>query len=270
MTAINSEMGISQVVDGVGEKAEGAKALEEVKPKLWRIPADRIESPNVSVEIAVRHARSIARLVHEPQIHARFSKLPHDEFDITALDDLDKAALAAWYARLDAMATAATPSDVKLPAELVVEATELRAKLSRMLEYYLGDDAKVAAELAFIRSGTGHQDLINDLTRLAQLHRDHRQTLARDSKYFRAEDATHADELARAMFETISSTQSSAKERTELAARAWTLLRDRYDEVASAGRWLLRNEGGEDIFPKLTSIGRSGSHKREKKLPPTT
>jgi hypothetical protein len=44
--------------------------------------------------------------------------------------------------------------------------------------------------------------------------------------------------------------------------RAWSLLVITYGEVSAAGRWLFRQENGEERFPSLYTVGRQRRSRR--------
>jgi hypothetical protein len=65
--------------------------------------------------------------------------------------------------------------------------------------------------------------------------------------------------LAAQLFETLALAQGGVGRAASLRDRAWTLLSRCYEEVAAAGRWLLRHEPKVDAyFPSLHAVGRPG------------
>jgi len=92
-------------------------------------------------------------------------------FDLKQLGRLRTIALATWHAR---QLQAELASTAALPEEVFREAQAARAKMLRVLEYHMGDVADVAADLEYIRSGAGYQDVASDLRMLADLYEDRR------------------------------------------------------------------------------------------------
>lgn len=72
----------------------------------------------------------------------------------------------------------------------------------RVLEHYFDDDADVGPRLAAIRSGSGRQDLANDLEQLADLYgeEDVHTIASKDPKHWRKDDVASARRLAQSIF----------------------------------------------------------------------
>jgi hypothetical protein len=81
-------------------------------------------------------------------------------------------------------------------ANLVTEATALRARMFEVAGHFLDDDPAHEAEVAEIRAGTGYQDAANDLYALGGLYEKHGELFAHDRKNDRAKDAREAKRVA--------------------------------------------------------------------------
>ena len=160
--------------------------------------------------------------------------------------------------------TASTPA-VKVSLGLLQEASALRTRMLAVCEYFLGDQPEHAAELRDIRQGQGYQDLADDLARLAALYEREDAVVRQDTKYYRAGDDKQARTLAARILAEVAASAPTAAADTrggkvpaarEAAYRAFAVLAHCYEEVAAAGRYLLRHEGGAELFCSLYSAGR--------------
>ena len=136
-------------------------------------------------------------------------------------------------------------------------------------EYHLNDHPEVGPHLAALRSGSGHQDLAADLLGYAGVYREHWDVLSADKKHFRPADADDAVKIAEEMIALLGARLGpEARLAADHLARAWTLLLDTYEEVASTGQWLVRHEANaEHAFPSLFSLVRT---RRSRKPKPET
>lgn len=240
------------------DPAAGERALAEIRTHLVALEPHEVETPNVDLELAALAALNVARLVHEPSLLERLRSMPAAEFDHEQLGRLEPLAWAAWYAhRVHQIASQSATSAV-VPVALAEAATELERRMQRCVEYHLADHAAAAPKVAFLRAGNGYRDLAGDLMGYAELYRAYVEELRHDRKQYREGDADEAERLAKQLFETLALAQGGAGQAASLRDRAWTLLSRCYDEVATAGRWLLRHEANvAELFPLLQVAGRS-------------
>jgi hypothetical protein len=179
------------------EAARCETAFNALRRRLEEIPADQVETPRVSPQRAANAARSVAEYAARPDVRVRFERLARGvELRLQLLDELFLAADAAWHARQRLEDLQSAPVEGQVAAALHHEATTLRARMLRVLEYHLGDDAALAARMAAIRGGKGSIDLRNDLLALAELYRQHHAELADDRRHYRADDADSATRMA--------------------------------------------------------------------------
>lgn len=149
-----------------------------------------------------------------------------------ALDRLATAARAIRFIRAKLVQAQSVEDDVVVPAELVDTADALRRAMITVLDYNLGEKVEMAASLAFIRQGQGHQDRVNDLHALATHYEENATALAKDGARYDAKDARRARECAALIQERIVAERKTASARwTELQAGANTLMLDAYERV---------------------------------------
>lgn len=171
------------------------------------------------------------------------------------------AALLAIAARSSELTSGAT-----IPVNVVEEASALKARTLRVLEYYFGDHPTVGPKLSVVRAGTGYQDLATDLEVVADLYEDAslKATNSRDPMYYHAEDSARARRLASAIFEALGlGSDGQAKGLAEWGQRAWTLLSRTYDELRLAGQYTFADQ--EDVaasYPSLVAFVRASAAQR--------
>ncbi|MDI1444936.1 hypothetical protein [Polyangium sp. 6x1] len=249
--------------------ADAAKAaFEKLLPRFEQIPKDSLQSPNTSVDAAAIVALGIARELSAPETRARFELLPKELFDIAALDDLEAAALAAWYAATSLLSANAQGTEAKLPVELVDDATTLKARMLKVGDYHFDPASPTGREIADIRVGTGYRDLAQDLARLARLYRTEKKQLENDKVHYSAEDAARADELSHRIVAELSASRSTEQALwVERVQRAFALLLGLYGEVTTTATWLRRKEGGAAAYPSLVTAGRAARRGRAEEPP---
>jgi hypothetical protein len=259
----------------VVEMTSAREAFEALRGAIEGLDAADVLSAHVDVQLAAAVAHSVAqRDASTPARRAEFGRLAKAGFyDLEALDRLPRVALATWYARQQQVGRASRASGASVPEAVLREAQQLRGTMLRVLEHWLDDDADIASELAVIRSGTGYQDLANDLEALAELYeRDEvRKLIADDRKHYRASDVADAKRAARAIFQGLGLAQEGdAKRWLELTLRAWTLLFEGYEDHRAAGTFIFREREAVAVtYPSLISSVRSAPSRRAPETPTT-
>jgi hypothetical protein len=250
---------MQEIIDVIS--AEKARlAFEAMLPSLD--VQNELRRANTGLDRAIIFGASTGRMVQQPEVLARFASLPAGEFDIQHALRLEPAALATWYASL-MLRSASVTVGVKIPEHVMAKATAIKHLMLKVLEYNLGHDANLIAELADIREGTGYVDLASDLVRLATLYQAHAADLATDVRHYQADDAETAGRTAQAIHQVLGDGRdTSARYWSNYLPRAWSLLVTTYEEVSAAGRWLFRHENGEARFPSLYTIGRQRRSRR--------
>ncbi|HSN97577.1 MAG TPA: hypothetical protein VLS89_04730, partial [Candidatus Nanopelagicales bacterium] len=114
------------------------KALTELTPRLLALSADSLATASTGVQRAAVTAAAVGRFVKSPDVVVRFERLPDEEFQIAAVHDLEKVALAAWYTTIKLQSASANRSEAKLPVSLVLGATEVKQRMLKVSEYHLG------------------------------------------------------------------------------------------------------------------------------------
>jgi hypothetical protein len=251
------------------QPSRGQTAFTELKPHLDALPIDRLLRTNVDIEAIAIAVLGVAQRVTQPPWYPRFQSLPHEEFDLSRVDQLPAVAWAAWYAAKQANNVRALMSSAKLPSALIVRATEIEGRMQRLCEYHLSDHPEIGRVLARLRSGGGYRDLAGDLLGYADIYRAQRDLLSRDTKHYRPTDLNDAIHTAEEMLMALGAAAGPEGRRvSEDLARAWTLLALVYDEVSKTGLWLMRNEpeaAQREMFPLLFAIGRPGVGRRPRR-----
>jgi hypothetical protein len=245
-------------------------AYQALVPRLAALPRDRLLVVNVEVQTAAVFALGISRLVAEPGMRARFAELAGIAgYDDACTQELAPAAQAAWYARHRLTLANAVRTEARLPVVLVEEATALRARLLKLVDYWLAEDALIAAEIAAIRVGTGHQDLANDLIALASMVERHHASVSLDKKLYRPDDTSRAKALSGEILEQLGATATAEQSEWSAALpRVWTHLLATYEEVRRGARFLFAHEGADERFPSLVAVGRAAATRPAKDAAP--
>lgn len=231
------------------------------------MPASSLRPVRVDLQRAAAIVHSVSTRDAAPGRRARFERLAEGGFfDLTPLDRLRPLALSAWFVRHQQVEAVAMRSQASVSPEVATQAQEARTRMLRVLEYHFDDDPTVARRLAYIRSGTGYQDLANDLFALAEMYEapELAMAIAVDGKRYRVDDASEARRLATELFAGLGLVgPSDAARWNDLAQRIWTLLSTTYDEVRAAGLFLFRNEDGVAAsYPSLFTATRAGGRSR--------
>ena len=246
----------------------GKQALRTLKPHLAALPEAELGNLKVDVEAATYAALGVAGFVGAPEVKARFARLPEEEFDMACVTGLETACFATLYALAEARAAGALESNARIAPQIAAEAAEVEARMQALCEYQLQDDPEIGPLLDRLRPGNGHRDLANDLLGYARIYDLRAAVVKGDQKHYRATDAARARELAGLYIQAFSAAMTPrARAAYDSYARAWALLRRRYDEVRAAGLWLFRADPTRDErFPSLFAAARPNVG-RPKKTP---
>ena len=247
------------------DEASGVAAFSRRRGQLVALPVHSVGMIHYGVRLAATSALGLWALIEERGLRHVYVE--------TAANATPELARTLWYIRHRLDEQVALGSRATLPTELLDAATELRRDMLRVLEFRLGDDAEVAARLDFIRRGTGHQDLADDLVRLGGLYHTHKNTLSGMPRPYQSTDADRASKLAAQILMTLGlqpaleKTGAGAKatghdnlDWGDLQARAATLLEQSYDEVAAAGRYLCRHK--PDLAARFAPLGSVARNRR--------
>jgi len=250
----------------------GQAALDKLRLRLSSVAADSLTGPRYNVRLGATAALRLLEEVRQAGLLDRLRKLHSiGEFDASLLDLLPDLAHAAWYIRHRLDQTTALTGEARVPASLLESAHALRAHMLRVLDFHFADDSTVGPQLAYIRRGTGHQDLADDLVGLAALYRSHHVTLASTPLHFRPSDASQAEQHATQILVELGQDQSRQPgEWADLQRRVSALLEPAYEELASAARYLSRQDPqSESRYPRLHAVARTRPQPTKKTPDPT-
>jgi hypothetical protein len=249
------------VVHSMNE-ATAKAAFEKLRPTLEAMPREELMPVRVDVQLAAAIAHSIGiRDGAEPRRTRLQAAAKSGLFDLAVFERLPNVALAVWYARQQQQQAGAVSSEAVVPVVIVKDAQTVRGRMLRVLEHYFDDDADVGPRLVSIRSGTGLQDLANDLEQLADLYEedDVHPVISKDPKHWRKDDVASARRFAQSIFRGLGlGTAGDAAQWADLTQRAWTLLNTLYDEARATGRFVFRKDEDVEItYPSLVAATRS-------------
>ncbi|HKO46659.1 MAG TPA: hypothetical protein VJV79_03000 [Polyangiaceae bacterium] len=257
-----------EAVRGSSIDASAARAaFDNVQARLNAVPLDQLQPIRVDVQAAAAVAHGIAVRDGAPERRVVFERLSTAGlFEMHWLDSLAELSLATWHTRQQQQVSSGVSSGVTLPVNVIEEASALRSRMLRVLEYYFGDHPTIGPKLSVVRAGTGYQDLANDLEVTADLYEEPalKAILVRDPMHYQAEDPARARALASTIFGALGlGSEGQAKRLAESSQRAWTLLARAYDKLRLAGQYIFADQ--EDVaatYPSLVSIVRAPATRR--------
>lgn len=237
--------------DALASRGEFAAAFARVLPEIVALPREEVRRINVNVLGAAKIA-----LGARPKLLALRDALRAKLIDPPdwAIDKLRDYALAAVHAY--ARVLPHDEGDTRVRA-LLNEAVPLRGRLlstaSNLATFGLFDPIEIAA----IREGTGHLDMVNDLLALSTLFHKGGPELLAKTPLTRA-DVERASELGELLIEALGLREQGTdgsgdpREAEEQLAKAYELLFRAYDECRRAITYLRWREGDADeIVPSL-------------------
>lgn len=239
-------------------------AFDSVKAQLDALPHSAVRQPNFNLQDGALIAFGVHGLLARPDKRAVVEALAKaGTVTLELVTNLGTVARAAWFVRHKLQLAEAVHTDASLPAKLVADATDLRKRMLKVLDYHLDTDARAVSLLSSIRAGSGYMDLANDLFALADMYRDHDAQISIDKKSYRPGDMSLARKLADDILHALGGPDTpEARRWRNYQARAFTLLEKHYEESIRVGRFLLWYEGGEELFPSLFAAVRSRPAKR--------
>ncbi|UQA58769.1 hypothetical protein [Polyangium aurulentum] len=243
---------------------DAAAAFAEVRPEMDALAKDDLAVINTDIPRAVSIA--IGAAPHLVALRARFvEELP--KHAVQYLDNLEKYALAAWYAHLVALPAPSPENTVK---KLMEEGAPLRESLLVGAEALAHAGFFDRERVAKIRSGTGYVDSASDLVALSALFSEHwaavgNKTAIEWSQVERA--AELGPQILVALGERELPAGAKAEELADLRVRAFSLLVRAYDQCRRAAAYLVWGTGDlDEIAPSLFATrggGRKSSPKDE-------
>jgi hypothetical protein len=247
--------------------AEFAKSYERVEARAKALEKNALLLANVDIQVAATVALGVARHVRgSKRLLTGFKKLAETGlFPADCLEDTEDTARAAWYARHQLLLFSSLDQP---PGELAQTGFALRARMLRVIEYNLEDDADIAARVATIRQGGGYLDLANDLVALATIYTTRQKELSLDRKRYVPEDSETAEAIASRLLTHLGTADRKKTDWAEMQGRCWTLLQGTYEQVRRGGLFLTWGTEEERHFPSLVAASRSQSTTAGKIPPP--
>ncbi len=228
---------------------ERAGNLDALMPLLDRYATDaaRVPRPDLAdISEVLLRAHAHATL---PAIATRWGRIPSDELDPNLIPALRVFGVACRAVVAALASSDAQESRARLPVALVQQATALKSRVQRYLEYHLADSNVAQRELESIRAGSGHVDLESDLRRYAVLIKNNTALISGDRNFI-ATDTVDCERTADNIARELASTSSSP---TPWVDRLWSAIRHVYaDDVRPTAEWLFRKTPSQlDSYPSI-------------------
>lgn len=250
---------------GVG--MEGADGLgHERAYEVWEGRIGEVKKPckvkSLSLVGAARRVWGLLEQVGKEDVSVRMERVPGDLFRAEQVGELGELAGAAVYVQVNQLRAKALEKGVesastKLPKALVVAVKAQRERMSKVVEYHLGDKPHVRRLLAEIRAHRRHQDWASDLDNLCGVYRAYEAELQKDAVHYSAEDVQKASALAFQMHGNATRRRLQQKPSAYWlgqGAKLMAVLGAIYEDVWKTARWVMRDLPEEELerrFPAL-------------------
>lgn len=254
-------------MDKQPSEKEFRKAFESLEPELLEIPEQDLTRPKTGVRQCAVGVLGVAKVATGPAWKPELKKLAKTGFwDLKYLEKLTPSAQALWFVRHNLDQINALASGAKLSAQLVKEATELRARMRHVCEFCLVDTPSAQGKLAYLRQGSGFGDLADDLFGYASLYNEYEELITKLPIHYVKGDEDLAEILGEKILAGLGLVENKKTEQwANLQRRAFTLMSTCYNEVRAAALFLGRNDPNAPLlFPALYSLGRRGRNSRGK------
>lgn len=272
---VAEETATERSTDGEAPTSSEAHAAYESRKAAWKLRGGvELGPPRVNLAYVTARVIQIGTALTEPATLAAYdalTKVPLPggaKFDAAPVRLLPTTARAIWYARTQYLTADAQSSTVALPPALVAEATKLRAKQFKVIEYNCVDDEDpedpVAADLGSIKEVQGPRflDLATDLSRLSAYYRNPAwvPVLEADTRRFNPKDALRAEKLSADILAALHQRSDASSTWLVEIYRGWSELQAFYDVARRGGSFVFWSDLDARI-PVLGSLRPPSSRK---------
>lgn len=221
---------------GVALSAKEAAALRALDAEHAALPDHPVATIlDEARELLVAARSKAADLIGASKLKAGF------DHELHAARDMLERAEAVW----SVARTKSASSQLKTARKA---AESLKSDVMAALRYFLSDDEDVIARVDEIAEGTGDDDTISDLRKLAALANEHAATLKKAKKLppkLVSELNKRADTLSSLVAEAAGDKHAATEagdEAIDLRNRAYWTLRTRMEAVRDAGRYVFNGD----------------------------
>jgi len=225
-------------------------AFDELQPQINKV--DWVQLPTMPMDVYNQQAENLAIWAKEDltELQAR-GMAPEMLDDLLKRTDASRYAQGLWFKERHARQDAETDWRTLSPA-----AYALRDRLIDECEFAFYQKPSLLSRIDEVKKGTGHADMIQDLTNLALLGKNNQALL----------EATHTDvslldtalETSDAMANLLAMANGEKVEDNiskRMRDQAYTYLKELVDEVRRYGRFIFRNN-------KARLVGYQNSYKK--------
>lgn len=217
-----------------------------------------LPSVNLS-DVAVLGLRASRKLLR-PEIRRPFEVQLAEFFDPATIDRIEPASWAVWYGDALRRKLESITSSGKLTVTTLEQATNVKDRMMRVVEYALANHPKAGRQIEIIRRGRGFMDLSRDLTDLSVLYADYRDIVSQAGLHYQASDELLAKTLSAQILFELGENQTEALKKIKLElAQAFEVLKKDYNKVRrfAAAFW-----DDDNYFPSLYAASGSSSSGR--------
>ena len=205
---------------------------------ILAIPEEETQNPDIPVDAAVQEAEDLHHWSLDDEV-----ELTKVGLDWTLVTSLPERAGACRVAQSKWMKEQHTPEEAeKLWKERAPKAYELRQELLDSFRFAFRNDDVLLGRVSQITEGTGHDDMIQDLSDLAELGKAHTDLLTGISFDVTLLDKaeTESDELGSLRGE-VNGEKLSKNEEKIIRDQAFTYMKKAMKEIRACGVYAFRN-----------------------------
>jgi len=225
-------------------------AFDELKPQITQIK--QVELPTMPMDVYNQQAENLAIWAREDlsELQAR-GLTPELLDDLEKRTDASRYAQGIWFKERHARQEAEMEWREQSPA-----AYKLRDRLIDEFEFAFYQKPSLLARVDEVKKGTGHADMIQDLTNLALLGKDNQALLEDINTDVALLDTALATSDAMATLLAMANGEKAEDNATKhMRDQAYTYLKEVVDEVRRYGRFVFRQN-------KARLVGYQNSYKK--------
>lgn len=239
------------------DRGVNEKCFAEVRDTLAAISEEKAGQVNLDLEDVVMAGLVLVDRARKDDRADFLAKLAPTFIEANLIDKLETTCLAGQYIVDNAATEGATEETYMVDAVLIEQATVVKKRMIKTIEYNLENVDSVRREVDDIKLGTGYLDLAKDLTRLANVYEGHGKALAQDKVNYRATDMAEARAQADEIRKQYRASKSKERDFDKLRPKAYAEISRLYNELREAAQFAYRKKPEiSDEFEALrTAVG---------------
>ena len=257
-------------MDTKAQDSDYQQAFDLLQPRMNQIPEKDLTRPTVRLGNTALAVLALIDTWNKGGWRNRFETFSATGYwDFDNYETLPLAARALWHVQYKLREKRVLATEANLPEDVASRGIDLRARMRHVCEFLFRGSPSLSSKLAYLRGGTGYVDLAHDLLGYAELYRDNLALVRTAPIHFRDDDMEQAVKLAHTILALLTVKEPrEAAQWVNYQSRAFTLLRNCYDQVRAAGLFLGRDEPAIDkVFPSLYTLAKKSKSKKQSPAP---